>query len=148
MHSMHSQWTISAITFLWCHTTNGRVSVGTLYRELLGEVVVHYDSGCIIEKGLRWGFCAHLRFLVCFPVRNHLPSSQDVYYSLWYLVVPCLNCCKLHFLSTLCAKTFIDPTLAPPFFQLWRNCGYHLYCIFVNTARHMYVFSLQFTLLL
>ena len=33
-------------------TQNGCASVGTLYREPLGEVVVRYDSGCIIEKGL------------------------------------------------------------------------------------------------
>ena len=32
---------------------NGRASVGTLYREPLGEVVVCCGSGCIIEKGLR-----------------------------------------------------------------------------------------------
>jgi len=34
-------------------TQNGCTSVGTLYREPLGEVVICYDSGCIIEKGLR-----------------------------------------------------------------------------------------------
>ena len=32
---------------------NGRTSVGTLYREPLGEVVVHYESSYKIEKGLR-----------------------------------------------------------------------------------------------
>ena len=32
---------------------NGRASVGTLYREPLGEILVHYESGYKIEKGLR-----------------------------------------------------------------------------------------------
>ena len=32
---------------------NGRVSVGTLYRDPLGEILVHYESGYKIEKGLR-----------------------------------------------------------------------------------------------
>ena len=32
---------------------NGRASVGTLYREPLGEILVHYDNGYKIEKGLR-----------------------------------------------------------------------------------------------
>ena len=41
---------------------NGRDSVGTLYREPLGEVVVHYDSGCVIEKGLRWGMCNIIKY--------------------------------------------------------------------------------------
>ena len=30
---------------------NGRTSVGTLYREPLGEILVHYDSIYKIEKG-------------------------------------------------------------------------------------------------
>ena len=32
---------------------NGRTSVGTLYREPLGEILVHYDNGYKIEKGPR-----------------------------------------------------------------------------------------------
>ena len=32
---------------------NGRTSVGTLYREPLGEILVHYKSGYKIGKGLR-----------------------------------------------------------------------------------------------
>ena len=32
---------------------NGRASVGTLYREPLGEILVHYDNGYKIEKGPR-----------------------------------------------------------------------------------------------
>jgi len=32
---------------------NGRASVGTLYREPLGEILVNYESGYKIEKGLR-----------------------------------------------------------------------------------------------
>ena len=36
---------------------NGHASVGTLYKQPLGEVMVRFDSGCIIEKGLRWGMC-------------------------------------------------------------------------------------------
>ena len=36
---------------------NGRNSVGTLYRELLGEIVVYYDNIYKFKKWLRLGIC-------------------------------------------------------------------------------------------
>ena len=43
------------VLFRFCDVRkqNCRTSVGTLYREPLGEVVVHYESSYKIEKGLR-----------------------------------------------------------------------------------------------
>ena len=75
---------------------NSRASVGTLYREPLGDILVHYDSICKIEKGPRWGicsiiesirayFCTHWRFSVCFLVRSHFASLQGIYYFLLLL---------------------------------------------------------------
>jgi len=45
---------ISAMTFFDdVAKQNGRNSVGTLYREVLGELVIRYDSIYKFEKGLR-----------------------------------------------------------------------------------------------
>ena len=59
MDDIHNDilWWFSDVT-----KQNGRASVETLYREPLGEVVVRYDSGCIIEKGLRWGMCNVIKY--------------------------------------------------------------------------------------
>jgi len=76
---------MSFLTDLWCHKQNGHGSVGTLYREPLGEKVVHYDNVYKIKKGLKWGkysiiesiwayFCTDLRFSVCFPTVSHFTS--------------------------------------------------------------------------
>ena len=37
---------------------NGLASMGTLYRESLGGIVVHYDIIYKIEKGPRLGMCS------------------------------------------------------------------------------------------
>ena len=85
---------IRNVVFLQTHDVtkqNGRACEGTLYRKLLGQIVVHYDNVYKIEKGPRWGiysiiesiwayFCTHLRFLVCFPIRSYFASLQGVYY--------------------------------------------------------------------
>ena len=42
---------ISAMTFSDVTKQNGRASVGTLYREVLGEIVFPYDSIYKSEKG-------------------------------------------------------------------------------------------------
>jgi len=47
---------IHNVIFLWIRDVtkqNGRACEGTLYRESLGEIVVHYDSVYKIEKGPR-----------------------------------------------------------------------------------------------
>ena len=49
---------ISAISFCYCFMRdvtkqNGHASVGSLYREPLGEILVHYDNVYKIEKGSR-----------------------------------------------------------------------------------------------
>ena len=43
----------NVVFFRFCDVTkqNGRASVGTLYSEPLGEIVVHYDSVYKIKKG-------------------------------------------------------------------------------------------------
>ena len=134
----------------FCDVTkqNGCASVGTLYREPLGEVVVCYDSGCIIEKGAE---VRHVQYnkiqksvLLCAFKIFGLVSCQKSFRTCTasyccYLEVPCLNHCNQHFLFTLCAKIFIDPTLALPFFQLWCNCGYlPLWCHHVVTKHDVH----------
>ena len=78
---------------------NGHDTVEILYRESLGEMVVHYDNVYKLEKGLRWGiiefiwayFCMHWKFSVCFPVRSHFALLQGFYYFLPLLSNGCMS---------------------------------------------------------
>ena len=84
------------------------------------ERVVHYDNAYKIEKGLRWSIysiiesvwvyvCTHWWFSVCFPVKSHFTSLQDIYYLLSNGSMP------KTLWTTLCVEDSFAPTLVLQF---------------------------------
>ena len=74
----------------WCQKTNGSATVGTLYKEPLGGIVVHYGNICKIKKGLRWGIYSIIESILLyafkiFSLLSYLASLQGVYYFLLLL---------------------------------------------------------------
>ena len=114
------------------------LSVGTLYREPLGEILFHYENGYKIEKGLRWGinsilesiwayFCTHLNFSVCFPIRSHFASLQGIYYFLPLLSNGSMSNTlrKTLYFNTMYWSLFRPHTSAPVLLIRWRHFEYH-----------------------
>jgi len=115
---------------------NGHASAGTLYREPLGEILLHYNNTYKIKKGPRWGiysiiesiwayFCTHWRFSVCFPVRSHFTLLQGIYYFLLLLSNGSMpkTLRKTLYFNTTCWSLFHPHTSAPVL--LWRHFEYH-----------------------
>jgi len=86
---------------------NGRDSVGTLYRVVLGEVAFRYDNVNLQQQGASYGvhtyiqekcapFYIHMKTQVCFRLVGlfRFAKSYLLTFYLHYLMIPCCESCE------------------------------------------------------